>query len=97
MHMGLKPLMQTTVIACRMSVAPYPCSYLLPFTCFQTISAVSMKSLRETVEIQKAFIVKYISLQYLPELEEVDVKDPFFIRSFNSTQSKVRSPVGHVS
>lgn len=97
MYMGLEALIQTK-IACRMSEAPSPCSsYLLPFICFQTISGVSMASLRETVEIQKPFIVNYISLQDLPELEEVDVKDPFFIRSFNSTHNKVRLPVGHVS
>lgn len=43
----------------------------------------------------KVFTVSYISLQDLPELEEVDVKDPFFIRSLNSTRSKVRLPVGY--
>lgn len=45
----------------------------------------------------KVFTMNCISLQDLPELEEVDVKDPFFIRSLNSSHSKVSLPARHVS
>ena len=45
----------------------------------------------------KVFTVNRISLQDLPELEDVDVKDPLFIRSLNSSHSKVRLLARHVS
>ena len=38
----------------------------------------------------KSLIVGNISLQDLPELEEVDIKDPLFIRSLHSSDTKVR-------
>lgn len=38
----------------------------------------------------KSLMVGNISLQDLPELEEVDVKDPLFIRSLPSSHTKVR-------
>ena len=60
-------------------------------------SCVSDELAQGSSRSPQVFTVNYISLQDLPELEEVDVKDPFFIRSFNSSHSKVRIPVRHVS